>query len=71
MCLTPQISQPKLGQIIHVGGVLKMSGPADFKSVPDPTFLYDVTLLDLFFFFNSSLIMCDIFAKMLLLKLSN
>ena len=34
MCLQPQISQPKLGQIGHVGGVLKTSGPADFKSVP-------------------------------------
>ena len=29
-----QISQPKLGQIVHVGGVLKTSGPADSKSVP-------------------------------------
>ena len=28
------MSQPKLGQIVHVMGVLKMSGPADFKSVP-------------------------------------
>ena len=27
-------SQPKLGQVAHVGGVLKMSRPADFKSVP-------------------------------------
>ena len=27
-------SQPKLGQSGHVGGVLKLSGPADFKSVP-------------------------------------
>ena len=26
-------SQPKLGQIAHVRGVLKTSGPADFKSV--------------------------------------
>ena len=26
------ISQPKLGQIVHVGVVLKTSGPADFKS---------------------------------------
>ena len=34
MCLQPQISQPKLGQIVHIGGVLKTSGPADFKSVP-------------------------------------
>ena len=34
MCLKPQISQPKLGQIGHVGGVLKTSGPADSKSVP-------------------------------------
>ena len=32
MSLT-SISQPKLGQIVHVGGVLKTSGPADFKSV--------------------------------------
>ena len=29
-----QISQPKFGQIAYVGGVLKTSGPADFKSVP-------------------------------------
>ena len=28
------MSQPKLGQIGHIGGVLKMSGPAEFKSVP-------------------------------------
>ena len=28
------LSQPKLGQIAHVGGVLKTSGSADFKSVP-------------------------------------
>ena len=34
MCLWPQISQAKLGQIVHVGGVLKTSGPADFKSAP-------------------------------------
>ena len=34
MCLEPQISQPKLGHIGHVGGVLKMSGPAVFKYVP-------------------------------------
>ena len=34
MCLQPQISQPKLGQIVHVGGILKTSGPADFKSAP-------------------------------------
>ena len=34
MCLQPQISQPKLGQIAHVGGVLKTSGPPVFKSVP-------------------------------------
>ena len=33
MCLQPQISQRKLGQIGHVGGVLKTSGPADSKSV--------------------------------------
>ena len=34
MCLLPQISQPKLGQIAHVGGVLKTSRPGVFKSVP-------------------------------------
>ena len=34
MCLQPQISQPKLGQIGHVRGVLKTSGPPDFKSFP-------------------------------------
>ena len=34
MYLEPQISQPKHGQIVHVGGVLKTSGPADFKSAP-------------------------------------
>ena len=34
MCLKPQISQPKLGQIAHVGGVLKTSGQTDFKSIP-------------------------------------
>ena len=34
MCFEPQISQPKLGQIGHVGGVLKTSGPAVFKYVP-------------------------------------
>ena len=34
MCLQPQISQPKLGQIAHLGGVLKLSGPADFKTDP-------------------------------------
>ena len=34
MCLQPQISQPKLGQIGHVRGVLKTSRPADSKSVP-------------------------------------
>ena len=34
MCLWPKISQAKLGQIVHVGGVLKTSGPADFKSAP-------------------------------------
>ena len=43
MCLCPQISQPKLGQIVHVGGVLKTSEPTDFKSVPgfenQPTFV--------------------------------
>ena len=27
-----RISQPKLGQIAHVGGVLKSSRPADFKT---------------------------------------
>ena len=26
------MSQPKLGQIGHVGGVLKLSGPADSKT---------------------------------------
>ena len=30
----PQTSQPKLGQIGHVGGVLKLAGPVDFKYVP-------------------------------------
>ena len=34
MCLQPQKSSPKLGQIAHLGGVLKMPGPADSKSVP-------------------------------------
>ena len=34
MCLEPQISQPKLGKIGHVGGVLKRSGHADSKTVP-------------------------------------
>ena len=34
MCFEPQISQPKLGQIAHLGGVLKTSGPADSKSIP-------------------------------------
>ena len=34
LCLQPQISQPKLGQIAHVGGVLKLSEPADFKTDP-------------------------------------
>ena len=33
-CVSKLISQPKLGQIGHVGGVLKTSGPADFKSAP-------------------------------------
>ena len=32
MCLSPPLSQPKLGQIEHVGGVLKLSGPADSKT---------------------------------------
>ena len=32
MCLQHKISQPKLGQIAHVGGVLKSSGPADLKT---------------------------------------
>ena len=32
MCL--QISQPKLGQITHVGGVLKLSEPAEFNTDP-------------------------------------
>ena len=27
-----KISQPKLGPIAHVGGVLKLSEPADFKT---------------------------------------
>ena len=35
MCLKLQISQPKLGQIVHVGGDLKLSEPADFKTDPD------------------------------------
>ena len=34
MCVWPQISQPKLGQIVDVGGVLKTSGTADSESVP-------------------------------------
>ena len=34
MCISPQISQQKLGQIGHVGGVLKTSGPANFKPLP-------------------------------------
>ena len=34
MCLSPQLSQLKLSQIVHVGGVFKTSGPADFKSTP-------------------------------------
>ena len=42
MCLQPHISQPKLGQIGHVGGVLKLSEPADSKADPGlencPTF---------------------------------
>ena len=33
MCLWPQISHPKLGQIAHVGGALKTSGPADSKLI--------------------------------------
>ena len=32
MCPQTQISQPKLGQIVHVGGVLKSSEPAGFKT---------------------------------------
>ena len=32
MCLEPPLSQPKLGQIEHVGGVVKLSGTADSKS---------------------------------------
>ena len=28
------VSQQKLGKIVHVGGVLKMSGLADSKTVP-------------------------------------
>ena len=35
MCLYPQISQPKLGQIAHVGGVSESSWRADSKTVPD------------------------------------
>ena len=31
LMFSKQISQLKLGQIAHVGGVLKTSGPADFK----------------------------------------
>ena len=31
LCLQPQVSQPKLGQIAHVGGVLKLSEPADLE----------------------------------------
>ena len=34
MCLKLQISQPKFGQIAHVGFFLEMSGPAVSKSVP-------------------------------------
>ena len=30
MCLQPQISLPKRGHIVHVGGVLKTLGPAWF-----------------------------------------
>ena len=33
MCLYHQISQPKLGQIAHVGVVLKLSGPG-FENCP-------------------------------------
>ena len=29
-----KISQPKLGQIVHVGGVLKLLEQADFKTDP-------------------------------------
>ena len=36
LCLQPQISQPKLRQITYVGGVFKLSEPADFKT--DPSF---------------------------------
>ena len=34
ICRKPQISQPKLGQFQHSGGVLESSGHADFKTVP-------------------------------------
>ena len=34
MKIKPQISQPKLGQIGHVGSLLKTSGQADSKTVP-------------------------------------
>ena len=33
ICRKPQISQPKLGQFQHSGGVLESSGRADFKTV--------------------------------------
>ena len=33
ICRKPQISQPKLGQFQHSGGVLESSGHADFKTV--------------------------------------
>ena len=33
ICQKPQISQPKLGQFQHSGGVLESSGRADFKTV--------------------------------------
>ena len=32
MCLSPPLSQPKLGQIGHFEGVLKFSGLADSKT---------------------------------------
>ena len=34
MCFSPEISQPKHGQNVHVGADLKTSGLADFKSAP-------------------------------------
>ena len=34
LCLWPQISQSKLDQFWHVGGVLESLGQADSKTVP-------------------------------------